>query len=115
MQATAGIRTNYDTAGQFDYESPTSRLEFGPGARATAAAVARVLGLGAFKGLGTAGVTSRSGHNRNAWNSNTARLGTVNTVGGSASAGLYLDRTGASDSANEQPSPSVGIFGLFGR
>lgn len=97
LQAAAGIQFTYDKSTYFDYESPVSSANVGPGAKAISAAVARVLGAGSAKAIGRGSVKRNAAYSRNAYDGNSVAIGTLNELAGGASAGAYLDRTSGND------------------
>lgn len=113
MQAAAGIQFTYDKSTYFDYESPVSSANVGPGAKAIGAAVARVLGGASAKAIGRGFIKSNAAYSRNAYDGNSVAFGTLNEMGRGASAGAYLDRTAGNDNEallQQTPVPSF-IFG----
>ncbi|WIA17322.1 hypothetical protein OEZ85_014187 [Tetradesmus obliquus] len=111
--ASAGLKVVYGTGTNFDYEAPTSSLTVGPGAKAIGAAVARFNGAASAKALGRIDGNTNLNYNRNAWNGNTATVGTTTVLNRGISAGAYLDRTSGNDNDAllEQPAVNNWAFG----
>lgn len=106
----SGLRFQYDKSSYFDYETPVSEANIGPGAKAIAAAIARVLGTGSAKALGRADAKANVEYSRDAWNANSAAIGTVTELARGASAGVYLDRTSGNDNDALLEAPPVNFF-----
>jgi hypothetical protein len=103
----------YSTGTNFDYEAPGSSLVLGPGAKAIGAAIARVNGGASAKALGRIDGNININYNRNAWEGNSATVGTTTTLNRGISAGAYLDRTSGNDNDAllEQPAVNNWAFG----
>ncbi|KAF6256554.1 hypothetical protein COO60DRAFT_1657424 [Scenedesmus sp. NREL 46B-D3] len=110
----AGVRAVYGTGTNFDYESPTSSLTLGPGGKAIGSVIARINGGASAKVLGRGDANSNINYNRNAWDGNSATVGTTTTLNRGISAGAYLDRTSGNDNDALLDQPDVNNW-AFGR
>jgi hypothetical protein len=107
VQAAAGIQFQYDKTPYFDYEASSSEASIGPGAKALAAAAARVIGSAGFKAAARGGLKVNGAYTRDEFSDNSISIGTVTQAGGGLSAGLYLDRTAGNVNEALEQAPQV--------
>lgn len=107
----SGIQFQYDKSSYFDYENPGSEANIGPGAKAIAAAIARLTGAGSLKAAARASGKANVAYTRDAFNSNSVAIGTVTEVTGGVSGGAYLDRSAGNVNIALAQQPSAFVFG----